>query len=152
MTIRIETGLYGYLDATGRYRTAHSGDEIDLDEAEAERLISLRLASRGPGPGSGQTEDGPGGARRQEAGSGEEEQSGAESAPAAETAGGSVETAKPEKKVPLSKLKVAELRKRCEEAGAWGCERWTRDECIGFLTEAEAGDDIPAGADEDIIV
>ena len=61
-----------------------------------------------------------------------------------------------EKKDDYTKMRVGELRKLCEEGGAWGCDRWTRDECIGFLTASEVTEDAdsaPCGeGTEDIIV
>ncbi len=61
-----------------------------------------------------------------------------------------------EKKDDYTKMKVGELRKLCEVGGAWGCDRWTRDECIGFLTTSEVPEDadsVPGGeGTEDIIV
>lgn len=62
------------------------------------------------------------------------------------------EAEKPEREVPLEKVRVAILRQRCEEAGAWGCENWTKDECIGFLKEAAAKPAPEITPGEDIIV
>lgn len=131
MKIRIMTGMYGYLDSHGRYRTARDGDTVDVAEAEAERLFSLRLAvpyTEEKNPGEGKAEA-----------VGEAEDTGAGKLPGAVPAD---PAEKPAKTVSFSRMKVSELRKRCEEAGAWGCDHWTKDECIGYLTEAEKGEDI----------
>lgn len=118
-----------------------AGQECEVPEETAARLISSGMAEAAdPGPGEGDEIPAPSDSVPED----NEPKEPEEPAPK--------EPEKPEREIPLEKQRVSVLRKMSEEAGAWGCGNWTKDECIGFLKEAAAKPVRETDPGEDIIV
>ncbi len=44
MLVKIIAGTYGYRDDKGHLRPKHAGEEVNIDEAEAQRLVKIGVA------------------------------------------------------------------------------------------------------------